>query len=310
MEEGGSEASSMREAAADLLAGLWRESSGERFGFSYEQFEALVLEVAASNSWDARDVELIASIRVKELVLARACARGNEVAWEVFLTQYREVLYAAAYGITKQDAAGRELADSLYAELFGMSTRKGQRQSKLASYTGRGSLAGWLRSVLAQRYVDQYRKARRLVSIEDQDAELLIAMPETSATDGDLHRTALAESIGAVLAQLAAEDRFLLHAYHLDGRNLADIAKLLRVHESTISRRMKRLGKSLRKQILKHLEASGLSRRAAEEALSGDVRDIDVNVRRFLQVAGQESFQDVQAMDVQAASRLSTGEES
>src|SRR5277367_5487124 len=300
MEEGGSEASSMREAAADLLAGLWRESSGERFGFSYEQFEALVLEVAASNSWDARDVELIASIRVKELVLARACARGNEVAWEVFLTQYREVLYAAAYGITKQDAAGRELADSLYAELFGMSTRKGQRQSKLASYTGRGSLAGWLRSVLAQRYVDQYRKARRLVSIEDQDAELLVAMPETSAMDGDLHRRALAESIGAVLAQLAAEDRFLLHAYHLDGRNLADIATLLRVHESTISRRLKRLGKSLRKQILKHLEASGLSRRAAEEALSGDVRDIDVNVRRFLQVAGQESFQDVQAMDVQA----------
>jgi hypothetical protein len=64
-------------------------------------------------------------------------------------------------------------------------------------------------------------QTRRLVSIEDQDTELLTAMPETSSIHGDLHRESLAESIGAVLSQLAAEDRFLLHAYHLDGRNLA-----------------------------------------------------------------------------------------
>lgn len=304
MKEGGPGRGSISEAAADVFAGLWRESSGERFGLRYEQFEALMLEVAASNSWDAQDVELLTSIRVKELVLARACAMGNELAWENFLTDYREILYGAAYSITKQDAAGRELADSLYAELFGVSVREGQRQSKLASYTGRGSLGGWLRSVLAQRYVDEYRKTRRLVSIEDQNAELLTATQENSSIDGDLHRKALAESIGAVLSQLVAEDRFLLHAYHLDGRNLADIGRLLGVHESTISRRLKRLGKSLRKQILKHLQASGLNQRAAEEALTGDVRDIDVNVRRLLQVAGQESFQDVQATSV-----LSTGEE-
>jgi RNA polymerase sigma-70 factor, ECF subfamily len=294
---------------ADLLARLWRESWGERFGFSYEQFETLMREIAAANGWDAQDIELLASIRVKELVLARACAQGNEAAWEAFLTQYRAALYNAACAITKQDATGRELADSLYADLFGISTRPGQRQSKLASYTGRGSLAGWLRSVLAQRYVDEYRKARRLVSIEEEDAALLTAMPETVSIDGDTHQKALAESIGAVLSRLAAEDRFLLHAYHLDGRNLADIAGLLRVHESTISRRLKRLGKSLRKQILKHLESSGLSRRAAEEALSGDVRDIDVNVRTLLQVAEKKSFQGVQGVDVQATSTVSTGEE-
>ena len=298
----------------DVIDALWQESSGERFGFTYEEFEGLLLEAATSNGWDAGDAERIASIRVKELVLAHACARGNEAAWEAFLIQYRETLYSAAYSITRQDAAGRELADSLYAELFGVSAREGQRQSKLASYTGRGSLAGWLRSVLAQRYVDEYRKARRLVSIEDQDAELLTAMPETASIDDDPQRKAVAESISIVLSELAAEDRFLLRAYHLDGRNLADIARLLGVHESTISRRLSRLGKSLRKQVLKHLEASGLSHRAAEEALSGDVRDIDVNVRRLLQVAAQETFQEVKAvgdggMDVQAANRLSTGEE-
>jgi RNA polymerase sigma-70 factor (ECF subfamily) len=143
--------------------------------------------------------------------------------------------------------------------------------------------------------VDEYRKAQRLVNIEDQDAELLAAMPQTQAIEGDAHREALAESVGAVLRQLTAEGRFLLHSYYLDGRNLAEIATLLGVHESTISRRLKRLATSLRKQILKHLESSGLSRRAAEEALSGDVRDIEVNVRRLLQVGREESFHVVQA---------------
>jgi RNA polymerase sigma-70 factor (ECF subfamily) len=262
-----------------------------------------MFDVGSSNHWgcdadaasDAQKAAFLASIRVKELVLARACALGNEPAWEAFLVEYREMLYSAAYGITKQDAGGRELADSLYAELYGVSARGERRQSKLASYIGRGSLAGWLRSVLAQRYVDEYRKAQRLVNIEDQDAELLAAMPQTQAIEGDAHREALAESVGAVLRQLTAEGRFLLHSYYLDGRNLAEIATLLGVHESTISRRLKRLATSLRKQILKHLESSGLSRRAAEEALSGDVRDIEVNVRRLLQVGREESFHVVQA---------------
>ena len=305
MSVGGRGEQSVTEPMADMLARLWRESSGERFGFIYHQFEELMFEVAVANHWgegasdatpdDVQKTAFFSSIKVKELVLARACALGSERAWEEFLIQYREMLYGAAYGITKQVGLGRELADSLYADLFGISTREGHRQSKLASYTGRGSLAGWLRSVLAQRYVDEYRKARRLVNIEDQDAELLTAIPETSSIDDDLHRKTLAECIGIVLTRMAAEDRFLLQAYYLDGRNLAEIAKLLDVHESTISRRLKRLGKSLRQQLLKHMQSSGLSRRAAEEALSGDVRDIDVNVGRFLQVAEEESFQEIQA---------------
>src|SRR5271170_5337099 len=187
MNVGGRSELSGAESMADMLVRLWRESSGERFGFTYVQFEELMLEVAASNHWgcdaasEAQRTAFLASVRVKELVLARACALGNEPAWDAFLIEYREMLYSAAYGITKQDAGGRELADSLYAELFGVSARGERRQSKLASYSGRGSLAGWLRSVLAQRYVDEYRKARRTVSIEDQDAELLTAIPASSS---------------------------------------------------------------------------------------------------------------------------------
>ena len=66
------------------------------------------------------------------------------------------------------DPNARELADSLYADLYGTRTADGRRISKLNSFTGRGSLEGWLRAVLAQEYVNRFRRQQRLVSLEEQ----------------------------------------------------------------------------------------------------------------------------------------------
>ena len=53
----------------------------------------------------------------------------------------------------------------------------------------------------------------------------------------------------------------VLSAYYLDGRTLAEIARMLGVHESTISRKLDKLAKLLRKQILAGLTKRGMSRR-------------------------------------------------
>ena len=84
------------------------------------------------------------------------------------LTRFREKLYDAGRRLP-DDSRGRELADSIYAELHGLSEREGVRASKLASYTGRGSLDGWSRTVLAQKFVNRYRTREvRLVSLEEK----------------------------------------------------------------------------------------------------------------------------------------------
>jgi hypothetical protein len=80
---------------------------------------------------------LHAGLRLKDLVLARACAQGSEAAWDCFLIRYRQKLCDAAGAIAREESVARDLADSLYAELFGTrQTEDGQRISKLASYTG------------------------------------------------------------------------------------------------------------------------------------------------------------------------------
>jgi len=199
-------------------------------------------------------------------------------------------LYDIAGYITKESSAARELADSIYAELYGTTTRDGQRTSKLASYTGRGSLDGWLRTVMVQEHVNRYRRQRRLVSLDEETEEgVQFATPEPEPAIAVDSRVEAATD--EVLVALPAEDRFVLASYFLDERTLADIARTLGVHESTISRKLDKLAKSLRKQILAALGRRGMSRRQAQEALEVDVRDLRVNIRsRLAQETGRGAF--------------------
>jgi DNA-directed RNA polymerase specialized sigma24 family protein len=155
-----------------VITGLYEKSGN--FGLSREQFATILNQIATKYlppGASAEEIsELFASLRVEELALARACAAGHERAWEIFMSRYREKLYDIATYIAKESSAARELADSLYADLYGTGARDGQRVSKLSSYTGRGSLEGWLRTVLAQEFVNRYRRQRRLVSL-DQESE-------------------------------------------------------------------------------------------------------------------------------------------
>src|SRR5581483_7587223 len=257
---------------------------GEAYGITRSGFAIILSEIRAKYMPQADLVatrEFYSRIKVEELVLARACAAGNERAWEAFLTRYREKLYDMAGYIAKESSAARELADSLYADLYGTNVRDGQRISKLASYTGQGSLEGWLRTVLAQEFVNRYRRQRRNVSLEEENEQgVQFAAPQHDT--GPSVDPRLEAATDEALLVLSAEDRFVLASYYLDERTLADIARTLGVHESTISRKLDKLAKALRKQILAGLGRRGMSRRQAHEALDVDVRDLQVNIRRSL----------------------------
>jgi RNA polymerase sigma-70 factor, ECF subfamily len=275
----------VQSAVADLLPDLHAKSGCEKIGLARESFAVILCDVATkylpagASQEDARIFLL--TLRIEELALAHACAAGSNSAWEIFLTRYREKLYQSALRIARENSAARDLADSLYAELYGTTTRDGERVSKLASFTGRGSLEGWLRTVLAQEFVNRYRRTKRLVSLDEESEDgAQFAAPQPEALPSADSR--LESATGAALAALSAEDRMVLAAYYLDGRTLAEIARMLGVHESTISRKVDKLAKSLRKKILAGMMQQGMARRQAEEALEADVRDLQVDIRRSL----------------------------
>jgi len=289
----------LESAIARVADDLHSRNHCEPVGISREACAAILLEVGQKYLRppisDSQVREFFTSLHGEELMLARACAAGNEHAWEVFLTRYREKLFVSALRIAREDSAARELADSLYADLYATRLRDGERTSKLNSYTGRGSLEGWLRAVLAQEYVNRFRKTRRLVSLEEEveGGSQFAATQQQEEVAAD---SRLESATDEVLAALPEEDRFILADYFLDERTLAEIGRVLRVHESTISRKLDRLTRSVRKQILGNLCRQGMSRREAEEAMEADVRDLRVNIRKTLtQEIATPAFSDKRA---------------
>jgi RNA polymerase sigma-70 factor (ECF subfamily) len=285
--------SKMAEAAQPATGELFAKSRAERYGLTPAAFEAALEQVAAKYIPEAspqQKLDFWQDLRVEELALTRGCIAGHESAWQEFLTRFREKLYDIARGITKEDSSGRDLADSLYADLYGMTEKEGRRVSRLSFYMGRGSLEGWLRTVLAQEFVNRYRKQRRLVSLEEEAEEGVQFASTESFSTATVDRR-LGEATDEVLDKLPAEDRLILAGYYLDNRTLTEIGKMLGVHESTVSRRLEKLLKGLRKQVVAGLQARGMNRGQAEETLEVDVRFLTVDVRRRLQETRPQAFQ-------------------
>jgi RNA polymerase sigma-70 factor, ECF subfamily len=287
------------ETAALVVRDLFEKSNGHRYGLSESDFCCILDQVATKylpGAGQPQREQFWKDLKLEELALARACAAGHEPAWTAFLTRYREKLYDIARGITKEDSQARDLADSIYGDLYGTSERDGRRISRLSFYMGRGSLEGWLRTVVAQEFVNRYRKQKRLVSLEEQEEEGV----QFSAADPDPSQapdSRLGAAVDDALGQLPAEDRLVLAAYYLDERTLTEIGKLVGVHESTVSRRLEKLLKGLRKQVLAGLVSKGMSRGQAEEALEADVRYLQLDVSRKLQENRPRAFQQDKGSD-------------
>jgi RNA polymerase sigma-70 factor, ECF subfamily len=278
-----------------LVQDLWVSAKADNLGLTIEEFTDTLLSVGAKVNYglpvgdypDAgQKAAFLRSLHLEELALARSCALGYDAAWKRFFHLYRAPLTQAAIAITGSTTLGNELADSLYSELYGLRTVDGARRCPLMSYSGRGSLLGWLRTTLAQRHVDHHRRTHRETALSANEA----AAAEQVSSPAPAELAQLADAVCRAIGALPPEDRFLLSSYFLDRSTLLNISRVLQVHEATVSRRIKRLVADLRRQLLKNLQASGISKGAAEKVMGSDPRDVEINLRSLLQTSQTAPF--------------------
>ncbi len=241
-----------------LATRLYRRAGAERWGVARDVF-AGALATSASRVFADRDptsrelAGLLESLHLKDLALAVACAAGHDAAWEHFVREYRSVLYRSADAIDRSGGA-RELADSLYADLYGLSERDGERRSLFRYYHGRSRLATWLRAVLAQRHVDRLRAQRRVAPLPDETTEQT-AGATTPPSDPDRPRllTLIKDALAAALSRLSTRDRLRLGCYYAQELTLAEVGRLTAEHEATVSRQLARTRRTLREDLERQL---------------------------------------------------------
>lgn len=269
---------------AGLVVRLHAESAAARWSVPADTFAA-ALAIAVQKAFAAQTPtsgtteSFLRNLHLQDLALACACAAGHEGAWQHFIETYRPVLYRCADALAPGGRA-RDLADALYAELFGVTDTR-VKAPLLGYYHGRSSLATWLRAVLTQRYVDRVRGDRRTDALPEAETPGELQAPSRPPSPErerflDLMRAALAFA----LALLQPPDRLRLSCYYARQMTLAQIGRLLGEHEATVSRHVARSRREIRSAVEGYLARAGLGAPEIDECfacVADDPGDLDLH---------------------------------
>lgn len=241
-----------------IVERLYRRAKGERWrapkdGFA-QALEASAARAFAGRTPDSRELErYLASLHLEDLALACACAAGIDEAWEHFVREQRPLLYRAADALDPGGGA-RDLADALYADLFGLKEDAPERRSLFRYFHGRSSLTTWLRAVLAQRHVDRLRTSRRLEALPEDDSVFAIRAPARAIEpERDRYLALIRNAMERAVAGLSARDRLRLACYYGQQMTLAQTGRMLGEHEATASRGLARARAAIRSAVEIHL---------------------------------------------------------
>jgi RNA polymerase sigma-70 factor len=261
-----------------IVERLHRKARGDRWSLPIEVFasalETSARKAFASSSADARQLErYFDALHLEDLALACACALGSDAAWEHFIREYRPGLYRAADAIDPTGGA-RDLADSLYGELFGLDVRDGERRSHFRYFHGRSTLATWLRAVLSQRHIDRLRSVRRQDPLPEDEAPDAIAAPRDEADPRQAgYIRVMRGSLTAAVAALAPRDRLRLRCYYAQNLTLAQIGRVLNESEATASRHLSRVRREVRAVVESDLRAQRMSDAEIADCIAAVVSD-------------------------------------
>jgi RNA polymerase sigma-70 factor (ECF subfamily) len=266
-----------------LVNRLHHRAGCARWQVSATRF-AQALEASARVVGGSRDQEgTLSALHLEDLALSCACADGNDAAWDHFVLQYRPHLYRAAAALDARDG-GRELADSLYADLFGLRERDGVRQSLFSYFHGRSSLTTWLRAVLTQRHIDRLRAGRKLEALPDEESpDALRAPMRTVEPDLARYLALIRSAFERVVASLQPRDRLRLACYYAQELTLAQTGQLLGEHEATTSRQLAKTRQQIKADVDRQLrvehaltdaEVTHCFTAIAEDAGSMDLRTL------------------------------------
>ena len=250
----------------------------------------------------AEIISFVDEIRADDLCLVIACERGDEKAWEDLVAGYDSTVKAAARKIAANGEDADDLASSIWAELYGLrEDAQGKRKSKLGYYSGRGSLGGWLRAVVSQLAIDQFRKTSKFVQIEEtrELENLAEESSNNSNNDGFVSHTDnpedlfgdkqasedVARALKKAVESLDAEDRLIVKMYYFDDLKLKDIAAAFGYHEATASRRLSRLHTDIRKSVERNLrEHHGWSDSEIKRTLAETAERLGLSVEKLFAV--------------------------
>lgn len=220
------------------MRAAWLDARAAWTGFTLDE-ASFTAHLARSRSPRESGFAGLSALRLGDLYLAAACARGDEAAHRAFDLHYGGALDRVFAKFERPGQSRGELRQLLWERLL---LGRDGRPPKLAEYNATGELGGWVRVVATRLAIDERRRVEWELPLGDEalgrgvvgagDPELGYLKERYQAQFDD----AFLEAFGA----LGLHERNLLRQHYLDGLSLEALAALHSVHRATTARHLAR----------------------------------------------------------------------
>jgi RNA polymerase sigma factor (sigma-70 family) len=285
-----------------LISGAYLEGQthfGE-LGLDLPTYSARINSILAKHlglsSNPKESASFVKALHGRDLYLTTACAKHSpgksvngstngstehaDAAWKALELNYKTFVYDLVRFFYRPGFVSQDLADNIIADLF-LPDRSGV--SRIASYDGRSSLSTWLRVIVCNRSINAQR-----CSANSKCTDIQPEMPDKPALlniemtlRARRYRACLKDALARACNALTPRERLVLLWRYEDGLQLGQIAKLLGIHQSNVTRQLERMQNRLRDNVIAVLSTKhGLSGLAINECLE----DVVCNPRHEISI--------------------------
>jgi RNA polymerase sigma-70 factor, ECF subfamily len=240
--------------------------------------DTFIEQLAARTSMEDEILKSLSELHISDIYLACGCLSGSPQALAMFDERFvREVTFGRQYQAAGLESDLRQLLRE--RALVG----QGGLPPKLASYTGRGPLIGWLRVTAARLAVDLRRKQKSEFGISHKPEVPLPALDPELSYLKVRYRAEFEGAIELGFRALAPRELTILRLHYLDNLPAPDIARMYHVSTRTIQRWMVAAQTTVLHTVRQHLrQRLSLSESELVGLLGLVLSQLNVSLHRFL----------------------------
>ena len=175
--------------------------------------------------------------------LIQRCLKGDQLAWEAIVRQYRRKVFNVAYKFVGRHDEAEDLTQDIFLKIF----------KSLETFDRRANFQTWLISVSRNLCIDHYRSVRkeRETIDRDIDAGALAPISKSQGQMAMMEQRDRVELLRAAMHALPKTLRTAVLMRDIQEMSYHEIAHKLRLPEGTVKSRINRGRNELARQIRK-----------------------------------------------------------
>lgn len=147
--------------------------------------------------------------------LIEACKRGDRSAQFKIYKLYYKAMYNTALRIVNDTMAAEDVMQEAFLDAF----------RRLQGYTGEGSFGSWLKRIVVNKALDDLRKEKDMISIEEKELDF----PEVVNENREEELTAEVEQVKKAITLLPEEYRIVITLFLIEGYDHEEISEILNI---------------------------------------------------------------------------------